>query len=108
MQPLQLGDDHPDVLRATRHFDVADPLQCHAEGHRMHVGADAANALEQGNAPGHVLALGQPLDAAEIEADLQVRTLDGLTVAVELDLVRLLERCVIGPDRNAVGHDPPP
>ena len=56
---------------ASENFDRPDSLQGHAVRHRVHVGADAADPLQKSDGLRDILALGKPLDAADIEADLE-------------------------------------
>ena len=104
MQPLQFGDYQAHVVRLFRHFDLSDALHGHAERHRVHVRADPANALHQGDRFGNVFVLRQPLDAAEIKADFQRRANNGLALAFHFDLVWLLKREVIRTNGDTITH----
>ena len=96
MQPFQFGDDGADVGGALGQLDAGDGLSRHAEGHGMGVGADAADALDQGDDLDPVAFLRQQLDAAIAEADLDGGGLDDLALALDLDLEGLFQGRVIG------------
>lgn len=104
MNTLQLGDDGSDVLGARGHFDAGNLLCRPAERHRMHIGADAANALDQRDGGDPFPALDQQLDGAAGDPDLDAGFLDGVGGTVNAQLVGLLERRMVGSDRDRVRH----
>jgi hypothetical protein len=70
----------------------------------MDVGADAAHALDEGDALQIIAALGEVLDAAEIEANIHDGVGDGFAVADQLEFVWLFECGVVGSDGDAKAH----
>jgi hypothetical protein len=107
VQAFEFRHDDPHILSAGGNLNPSDLLQGHAKGHGMHIGTDAAHALHESNGLGDVLALGQPLDAAEVEADFQRSADDMFALAVQLNLVGLLKSEVIGTNGNAIAHGRP-
>ena len=104
VQPLQLRHDDANVLRARRRREAGKPLHRLAKSEGVNVGADAADPLHQRDDLNVVAGFGQMLDAAEVEADMQLGVDYGLAFADHVQLVGFFQRRMIGTHGNLVAH----
>src|ERR1035441_9045547 len=100
MQTFQLSHDDADVLRARRRLNFEYSFHRTAEGERMDVRANSADAFHEGDHLHMVAGLGELFDAAEVEADMQLRVDDGLVLADQIQLVGLFQRWMVGTHWN--------
>ena len=78
--PVQLEVDHPQVLRARRHLEVEQPLDRHAEGHRVEVVGEVVHPLDERDDLPVGLVLARLLDARVDVADDRLHVEDGLAL----------------------------
>ena len=104
VQALKLGHDDADVLRARRRGLAGQAFHGLAKGEGVDVGADAADALHQRDDLDVVAGLGQVLDAAEVEADMQLGVDDGFAFADHVELVGFFEGRMVGAHGDFVAH----
>jgi hypothetical protein len=104
VQALQLRHDDANVLRARRRREAGQLLHGLAKREGVDVGADAADALHQRDDLNVVARFGQVLDAAEVEADMQLGVADGFAFADHVQLVGFFERRVVRAHGDFVAH----
>ena len=68
------------------------------------IGTDSADTLHERNYLDVIACLRQMLDAAKVEADMQLGIADGLAFADHLQLVRFFQPRMVGPHRHFVAH----
>jgi hypothetical protein len=104
VEPLELRHDGANILRARRRREACEALHGAAKGEGVDVGADAADALHQRDDLNVVARFGQVLDAAKVEADVQLSVDDGFAFADQIELVGLFESGMIGAHGDFVAH----
>ena len=104
VQAFQLRDDHANVPGARGRRQAGQPLHRLAKCKRVDVGADAADPLHQRDDLNVVARLGQMLDAAKVETDVQLGIDHGFAFANHVELVRFFESRMIRPHGDLVAH----
>jgi hypothetical protein len=103
VKAFQPCHDLADRLGTHRHFHLGQFLHTHGIGHRMDMGTDAAYPFEQVQVLDPVAAFGGLLDAAVGVPESHARRGDDLAIHGELEMSRLLQRGMLGADRNHKG-----
>ena len=85
-------------------FEAGQLLHGLAKGEGVDEGADAADALHQRDDLNVVARFGQVLDAAEVEADVQLGVAHGLAFADHVELVGFFKAGMVGPHGDLVAH----
>ena len=104
MQALKLCHDDANVLRARRRRLSGQSFHGLAKSEGVDVGADAADALHERNDLNVVASLGQVLDAAKVETDMQLGVNYGFAFADQVQLIGFFECRMVRPHGDFVAH----
>ena len=104
VQALKLGHDDANVLGARGRDLAGEAFHGLAKREGVDIGADAADTLHESDDLDIVAGLGEVLDAAEVEADMQLGVDDGFAFADHVELVRFFEGRMVGAHGDFVAH----
>ena len=104
VQALELGHDDANILGARRGLEAGQLFHGLAQRERVNEGADAADALHERDDLNVVARFGQVLDAAEVEADVELGILYRFAFADHVELVGFFKAGVVGPHGDLVAH----